>query len=262
MGINIDYSIITESPGLRASQEQIAKLYQRYHFTSHYAEARDVLEVACGTGLGLGYTAKKARRIVGGDIDKSNVRIARKIFLTNHQVDILVMNAHKIPFSNASFDLVVLFEALYYLKQAKAFVYEANRVLRESGILLICTDNRDSPDFVPSPYAYKYFSVPELYLLLEEQFDEVQIYGGFKIDTAGIRSKTVRALKRVAANLNLIPRSLAARAYLKRLFLGPLKPIPNEVFENMAPYEAPIPITPDEVSTNYRIIYAVAQKNK
>ncbi|MBM4352130.1 MAG: hypothetical protein FJ106_19840 [Deltaproteobacteria bacterium] len=45
-----DYSLITESPGLKAAQEQVARLYQRYHFVKEFAEGKEVLEIGCGAG--------------------------------------------------------------------------------------------------------------------------------------------------------------------------------------------------------------------
>jgi len=48
-----DYSLITEFPGLQATQEQLERLYQRYHFAKQFAPEKDVLEVACGSGIVL-----------------------------------------------------------------------------------------------------------------------------------------------------------------------------------------------------------------
>jgi len=74
----IDYSSITESPNLKATREQLARLYQRYHFARQFAKDKEVLEVACGSGIGLGYLAKVAKSVVGGDVDKKNVNLARE----------------------------------------------------------------------------------------------------------------------------------------------------------------------------------------
>jgi len=57
----IDYSHVTEVPGAKVSEEQTRRLFSRYHFAQHYCEGKDVLEVVCGAGQGLGCLAKKAR---------------------------------------------------------------------------------------------------------------------------------------------------------------------------------------------------------
>ncbi|MBM4308891.1 MAG: hypothetical protein FJ123_19355 [Deltaproteobacteria bacterium] len=59
-----NYSKITESAGLKATQEQMARLYQRYHFVKEFAEGKEVLEIGCGAGIGLGYLAQKASKVV------------------------------------------------------------------------------------------------------------------------------------------------------------------------------------------------------
>ena len=300
MNKQVDYSSITESPNLKATQEQLARLYQRYHFARQFAKDKDVLEVACGSGIGLGYLAKVAKSVVGGDVDKKNVNLARENYklkderevredkklrrwedienekmgrwedeklrscedgkLRNWKIDIQIMDAHNLDFSDDSFDLVLLFEAIYYLKDPDKFVTEAERVLRENGNLIICTVNKDWDDFHPSPYTYKYFSVPELYEILKGKFDAVMMYGGFTVNNNGIKNKVISFIKRMAVKFNLIPGSLKARAYLKRIFMGKLIPLPAEVYEGMAPYESPVSIPVDKINKDFKIIYAVASK--
>jgi cyclopropane fatty-acyl-phospholipid synthase-like methyltransferase len=52
-----EYIHVTEIPGNKASAEQIERLYHRYHFASAFCQGKEVLEVACGAGMGLGYLA-------------------------------------------------------------------------------------------------------------------------------------------------------------------------------------------------------------
>lgn len=285
--MNDDYSLITEAPGLKASQEQVARLYQRYHFARQFAEGQDVLEVACGSGIGLRYLAKVAKSVVGVDIDEKNVVLARKCYdlkderdkklrswedgrqnnegrprslEISDKISVDLMDAHALDFSGGSFDLVLLYEAVYYLQDSQKFVSEAERVLREDGALIICTVNKDWEDFHPSSFTHKYFSVPELYEILKNKFHKVEMYGGFPVDNKGIKNRVTSFIKRLAVNFNLIPGSLKARAYLKRIFMGKLIPLPDEVYEDMTPYEAPVPIPVDKVNKDFKIIYAVAIK--
>ena len=79
-----DYSIVTEIPGIGASREQIERFYQRYHFARQFCKEKDVLELACGAGQGLGYLAAKANSVIGADIDKKNLEhITEKFFKGN-----------------------------------------------------------------------------------------------------------------------------------------------------------------------------------
>ncbi len=59
--MGIDYTTVTEVPGNQVTQEQLERMFHRYCFASNFAEGKDVLEVACGAGLGLGYWPKRRR---------------------------------------------------------------------------------------------------------------------------------------------------------------------------------------------------------
>jgi ubiquinone/menaquinone biosynthesis C-methylase UbiE len=255
-----DYASITEAPGLKATQEQLARLYHRYRFALDYVKGKDVLEAACGTGIGLGLLARYANCVVGGDIDKKNIAIASNLY-RNDSLQIREMDVHNLPFGEKSFDVILLFEAIYYLEHPEIFVKEAYRILRRQGVLIICTVNRDWEDFHPSPYTHRYFSVPELAALLNTVFQNVQFYGAFSTQISGIVWKIVSFIKKVAVQYNLIPGSLAARAYLKRLFMGPLQPLPQYITDGMLPYEPPVPISSENANRDYKIIYAVAGNN-
>ncbi len=253
-----EYSEITESRGQKASKEQIQRLFQRYRFAVDYIKDKDVLEAACGTGIGLGYLKKTAKTVAGIDIDEKNLGEAIR-----HNTGAIIrrMNAEGMSFADGSFDAVLMYEALYYLKEPERFVEEAHRVLRKNGVLIISTVNKDWEDFHPSPYSTRYFSAPELYALLKERFKEVNLFAGFRADKKGVRKKAVSAIKRVAVNLNLMPGSLKARAHLKRLFMGRLTALPHEVFDNMAEYAVPEPISHKTPNADFKILYAVAGKN-
>jgi SAM-dependent methyltransferase len=219
-----------------------------------------VLEIGCGAGLGLGYLARFARKVVGGDIEEKNVSLARQFYKDRTNITIDLMDAHNLPLPNGSFDLALLYETIYYLKDPEKCIAEAKRVLRENGILIVCTVNKDWEDFHPSSYTYRYFFAPELYEIMRDKFWQVSLLGGFPIKKTGVRSKLTSFAKRFAIKLNLIPGSLTGRAYLKRIFLGKLIPLPQEITEGMADYEPPMEIPIDRVVKEYKILYAIGKK--
>ena len=252
-----DYHSITETPGLPATEEQLARLYHRYRFSRDYTLHKKVLEVGCGSGLGLKYLSLESSLVAGLDIDLNNIRIAAS---HHNQAGLFLIrgDAQFLPFRNRSFDVVLLFEALYYLKGPEMFVREAARVISEDGRLIISTVNRSWDDFHPSPFAHNYFTVPELIDLLGKQFPQVLIFGAFPVQSTGMRNRAVSLVKRLAVNMHLIPGSLAARAYLKRLFIGPLKPLPASLEEVKGVYSPPQRIAMDRPNKDFKIIYAVA----
>lgn len=264
----VSYNVLTEIPGQKATREQVQRLYQRYRFAKNFADGKKVLEMACGSGMGLEYLAEEAASVIGGDIDERNVALAgerskeirSKEVKKKENIRVELMDAHDIDLPDQSVDLVILFEAIYYLRNPEKFVSEAKRVLRDDGKLIICTVNKDWEDFHPSPYTCRYFAVPELRDLLKDKFSEIKLYGGFPVTKEGIKDVLVSHIKRVALKFNLIPGSLKARAYLKRIFMGKLMPLPAEVYEGMAPYEEPVEIACDRVCKDYKIVYVVAKK--
>ena len=50
-----NYYDVTEMSGTKVSKEQVERMCKRYYWAKNYCINKDVLEVACGAGQGLGY---------------------------------------------------------------------------------------------------------------------------------------------------------------------------------------------------------------
>ncbi len=107
-----DFTTVAEVPGGNATADQLSILHTRYYLAGRYADGKDVLEVACGAGQGLGYIACHARRVVGGDIDDRLLAIARQTYEGNDKVDLTKLDAKDLQFSDEPLDTLVLFEAI------------------------------------------------------------------------------------------------------------------------------------------------------
>lgn len=253
--IHRDYATVTELPAGRASRQQLARLRHRYCLAATLSAGRDVLEVGCGAGLGLGWLAGEARRVTGGDFTASSLALARRHY--NGRVPLLRLDAAALPFRDRSFDAIILFETLYYLKRPEEFVAGCARVLRPNGLLLIGTVNPESSGFHPSPFAHRYFPARELGELLSGGGFDPEIFGGFP--EASTRGRLVSRLKRAAGRAGLIPKTMHGRELLKRLVFGPLTTLPSEILPNGYAYEPPPPINPTEPQRNYTILYALGR---
>ena len=253
-----DYTSVTELPGSQATREQQARLYHRYHTAGRYAAGKRVLEVACGAGLGLGYLARTAKSVIGGDYTENLLRMAQSHY--RGRVPLVRLDAHHLPFRDRAFDLVILFEAIYYLSQAEQFIAESRRVLSDEGTLLIGTVNKDWSEFTPSALSTRYFSVPELRDVLNRQgFSLPEFFGAFPTTVTSPKQKIVSLIRRMAAALNLVPKTLGGRELLKRLFYGSLTPLQPEVEDGMAELYSLIPIPNEAPNAQYKILYAVAR---
>jgi SAM-dependent methyltransferase len=251
----VDYASVTEVTGYNVTAEQIQRMFTRYQFASSYCAGKEVLEVACGTGQGLGYLARTAKRVVGGDYDGNIVKRAQDHY--GDRLPIMRLDAHQLPFPDKSFDVVICFEAIYYLERPDAFVTEAHRVLRDGGVLIIGTANREWAGFNPSPYSHRYFSASELQELLSGARFSVETFADCPVSSGGMRDAVVSFIKQAAVKLHLIPKTMKGKEKLKRLFMGKLRPLPPEVTEGMSAYTSPVSIPSDLPVTQYKVIFAV-----
>lgn len=256
-----DYSHITEVPGLKASLDQLEKAYHRYHFARKFSIGKEILEVACGSGMGLGYLARDAKAVTGGDIDETNLSFAQKHYKDRKNITILKLDAHHLPFPDESFDMVILFEAIYYLHDPEKFVGESRRILRKDGTLIIGSVNCEWDDFHISPFAVNYFPAGELSEMLQKKFKNVSVYGAFRVET-GLKANIISLIKRAAIKFNLIPGGLKARASLKRIFMGKLVELPPELEEKTIIFSEPVKLPASSEIRNFKILYAVARNPK
>lgn len=252
------YLTVTEMPGNKATKENIEMLYTRYKWASQFVQGKDILEVACGAGQGLGYLAQKAKRVIGGDIDDDTVKCAQNYY--KGKIEILKLDAHNLPFGENSFDVIILFEAIYYLKEPEKFLSECQRILRKNGIVLLCSINKDWPEFNPSPFSFKYFSVPELANLFGRYNFKVEIFGAFEFLSGSFLSKILSLIRKIAVRFHLIPKTMKGKAKLKRIFYGKLLETPSEIKEGMAEYYKPNPISLEAPNHQYKVLYLLAQK--
>lgn len=256
--MSYNFTTVTELPGHKASEEQFKRLYQRYHFASQFCKEKDVLEVACGSGFGLGYLASAAKRVVAGDVDEGILKYAIDHYRDRGKIEIKVLDAQNLPFEENCFDVIILYEAIYYLSQPERFIQDARRLLREKGVLIISTANRDWTGFNPSPYSTKYLSAQELQSLLSQEFSKVEILGGFPANENSLRSKTTSIIKRTARVLHLIPKTMKGKEKIKRIFFGKLKTLPREIKEGDVEYLPPVQILSLPSDIQYKVIFAVA----
>ncbi len=253
-----EFSTITESPCNRATSDQLSILHTRYAWAAKYAANRDVLEVACGAGVGLGRIAQVAHRTVGGDIDECNCAIASETYHGRREIEVMHLDAEHLPFPANSFDLIILFEAIYYLNSADAFFREARRLLRPNGLLLISSVNCRWKGFNHSPFSTRYYEAAQLAEHLADQCFAVSVYGAFP-ETVSVFNKIAGVFRKAAVRFHLIPRTQRRKEWLKRIFYGKLKQIPRELQAEaqaaveLEPLESPYP------SDHFRFIYWAAQ---
>jgi O-antigen biosynthesis protein len=118
----------------------------RYWWASRAGAGKDVLDAGCGTGYGMRLLAEGgARSVKGVDIDPDAVTEAAARFGDSEAV--LQGDLLDLPLPDASFDVVVCFEAIEHVADASRAFGELRRVLRPGGLLLVSSPN---PDVYPA----------------------------------------------------------------------------------------------------------------
>jgi len=257
-----DFVTITETPGQWATNEQLSMMTTRYGLAEKFAENKDVLEIGCGTGIGLGWLATSARLVIGGDIDLANLEVAKKSYKSRPNIQIQQMNACELAVENESLDTIVIFEAIYYLDNVSSFIEEAWRSLRPGGTLLISTVNKEWHGFNPSPFSCEYLSARQISELLVRSGFECQIFNAFYDKPNSLKSWAIGKTRKIAISFNLIPKSMEGKKFLKRIFYGPLSPITCELLPEMAQTEPLHPVELNREIVDYKILYAVGKKTE
>ena len=99
----------------------------------------DLLDIGTGTGRMLQLFAPRAKRLIGIDLSREMLSLARANLLAADLRHCSVRQAdmYRLPWSVPSFDLVTMHQVLHYAEQPAAAIAQAARVLRPGGRLLI-----------------------------------------------------------------------------------------------------------------------------
>jgi SAM-dependent methyltransferase len=256
MTVPADFLSVTEISGDDVSVEQVERLARRYYWAGEYCRGKDALEVACGTGQGVGYLASLARSFSAGDYSEPLLEMARLHY--GRRFEFRQFDAQQIPFTDDGFDVVLIFEALYYLSDPERFFRECRRVLRPGGVLLTASANKDLFDFNPSPHSTRYFGIVELGEALSRHGFTTEFFGDTPIGTVAARQRILRPIKALAARLGLIPKSMIAKKLLKRLVFGGLVQMPAEITAQTAQRVPPTPLPAGRPDHDHKVLFCAA----
>ncbi|WP_425905825.1 class I SAM-dependent methyltransferase [Nitrobacter sp. TKz-YC02] len=253
-----DFTTITELAGDEVTRQQVASACYRYYWAAPYCKGKDVLEVACGSGFGLGYLAQCAHSVRAGDINPALVERVSAHY--GDRVPTQTIDAQALPFADGSLDVVIIFEALYYLPEPTAFVAECRRVLRPGGYVLVTNSNKDMPDFNPSPYSRIYHGVVELGRLFDSAGFTTTFFGYWTYEAAPLWQRALVPLKKAVVAMNLMPKTMNGKKFLKRIVFGSLVRMPIEIGEGMIDYAPPDPVPAGVPDRRHRVVYCAAQR--
>jgi ubiquinone/menaquinone biosynthesis C-methylase UbiE len=166
--------ILPDIPELRATFLQSKAVYE---FAADYVDGKCVLDCGAGEGYGPALLAERAASVVGLDYSVETVAYATGKYGTAPNLRFLHGDARQLPFRDNSFDVLCCFQVLEHLEDGPAFLFEAKRVLKPGGRLLLTTPNRLWAGTGPNPHHVLEYSADELQELLEIVFSSVEMLG-------------------------------------------------------------------------------------
>jgi len=136
-------------------------------------KSNKILEIGCSSGYFSQRLLNKGREVYGIDINKKDIEEAKKKF---RKINFFVGKAEKLPFSDNSFDVVVMLETLEHVDEKKA-VKEAYRVLRPKGLVILSFPNKGMFSFLdPFNLKMKFKSYLPGFLLKSQKYQENLLY--------------------------------------------------------------------------------------
>jgi len=111
-----------------------------------HRQPAQILEIGCGRGFYVNALAefKAVKRIDGIEIEPAYLAQAQQV-VTNKKVHLIEASAYALPYSNHSFDMVLLTEVLEHLTDEKQALREIRRVLKPGGWLVVTVPSVDFP---------------------------------------------------------------------------------------------------------------------
>ena len=154
--------------------------WHRYHFAARFAAGRTVIDAACGEGYGSALLARTAACVTGIDSSAEAIAMAQRRYGACANLEFREGRCEALPVPDASMDLVVSFETLEHLQEPRALLREAARVLRDDGVLMVSTPNKqlytDASGY-RNPFHPSEMYEAEFVAALRERFAAVALFG-------------------------------------------------------------------------------------
>jgi glycosyltransferase involved in cell wall biosynthesis/ubiquinone/menaquinone biosynthesis C-methylase UbiE len=195
--------------GMPASQFMPAlgwlRIIERYNFAVNFIKTSDiVLEAASGFGYGAAYIHDKCKKVYALDLMEENIEFGQCSYDFNN-INWIKGDVTKLPFEDNKFDVYISFETLEHLSLdlVENYFKEAVRVLKENGIMIISTPNKEGRKNINNPFHIKEYNFYEFNELLKKYFSNIYYYSAinYKIES-GVWDNTVNMIS-VCANSNI-----------------------------------------------------------
>jgi SAM-dependent methyltransferase len=139
-----------------------------------------LLDVGFGEGYGSVLALPRVGTYVGVEVDHDAVAHASGTY-ADPRASFQHYDGVRLPFTEASFDLVTCFQVIEHVRDVEPFLREISRVTVPSGTVILVTPNRnhrlDDGEKPWNRYHVREFNPQELESIVRTVFPEVEIYG-------------------------------------------------------------------------------------
>jgi len=150
--------------------------FARYKFAANFVEGKDVLDISCGSGYGSNYLAKRAKSVVGADIDTETINYCRKKYIRNNLEFLCIQKDCRIENFVNKFDAVISFETIEHTKEYIHFLNNLKTYLKENGTIILSTPNNFKKINPPENEFHVYeFDIMELHEIIKKIFIDYKI---------------------------------------------------------------------------------------
>jgi 2-polyprenyl-3-methyl-5-hydroxy-6-metoxy-1,4-benzoquinol methylase len=165
-------------PGITGTTEISYDHIARYRFAEQYIKGKKTIDLGSGVGYGTYSLSKFAEDVLGVDISEEAVAYAACCYEAPN-LSYQVGDVTNTPYPNESFEAAISFEVIEHLERPEALVEEALRLLKEDGIFVVSTPDKQTysndRNYV-NPHHLKEMYPLEFRKILKQYFRHVQIY--------------------------------------------------------------------------------------
>ncbi len=252
-----------ELPGRLTNLRTVQTIARRYVLAGASVTGCRVLEVGCGPGLGLGYLLEKgASRVLGADITSDFLATAHRLY--GATVPLAQLDAHHLPFRDETFDAVLLFEVILYLRDPDLALLECRRILAPGGVVMVSLPNKSVSGFRPNTLPFAYYSSEQLRALLCDAGFVAHVYGSFEVSSgtayAASRRLAWKCGSRLLDIVQPLPKGPALRSLVHRKIQKKTLSIPTQI--TVAHERDVVNVRVDEIppeadDRSHRVLYGI-----